>query len=134
MTKRRFPTSPALAVLAATTLSLITVLPASATSLATMPLHGAQVVTVNVSFSTQVPLADFSEETLAASQKSGRSFIYRLARDECAVLKTIIAETCRLTSLNVSTQIQHHNNQNPVMLYINGNANFSVGLKTDAVE
>ncbi len=133
MTKRRFLTSPALAVLAATTLSLITVLPASATSLA-MPLHGAQVVTVNVSFSTQVPLADFSEETLAASQKSGRSFIYRLARGECAVLKTIIAETCRLTSLNVSTQIQRHNNQNPVMLYINGNANFAIGLKTDAVE
>lgn len=133
MTKRRFPTSPALAVLAATTLSLITVLPASATPLA-MPLHGAQVVTVNVSFSTQVPLADFSEETLAASQKSGRSFIYRLARDECAVLKSIIAETCRLTSLNVSTQIQRHNQQNPVMLYINGNANFAVGLKTDAVE
>ena len=133
MTKRRFPTSPALAVLVAATLSLITVLPASATSLV-MPLHGAQVVTVNVSFSTQVPLADFSEETLAASQKSGRSFIYRLARDECAVLKTIIAETCRLTSLNVSTQIQHHNNQNPVMLYINGNANFSVGLKTGTVE
>ncbi len=133
MTKRRFPTSPALAVLAATTLSLITVLPASATSLA-MPLHGAQVVTVNVSFSTQVPLADFSEETLIASQKSGRSFIYRLARDECAVLKTIIAETCRLTSLNVSTQIQRHNNQNPVMLHINGNANFAIGLKTDAVE
>ena len=133
MTKRRFPTSPALAVLAATTLSLITVLPASATSLA-MPLHGAQVVTVNVSFSTQVPLADFSEETLAASQKSGRSFIYRLARDECAVLKSIIAETCQLTSLNVSTQIQRHNQQNPVMLYINGNAIFSVGLKTDAVE
>lgn len=131
MTKRRFPTSPALAVLVATTLSLITVLPASATSLA-MPLHGAQVV--NVSFSTQVPLADLSEETLIASQKSGRSFIYRLARDEYAVLKTIIAETCRLTSLNVSTQIQRHNQRNPVMLHINGNANFSVGLKTDVVE
>ncbi len=133
MTKRRFPTSPALAVLAATTLVLITVLPASATSLA-MPLHGAQVVTVNVSFSTQVPLSDLSDETLVASQKSGRSFIYRLARDECAVLKSIIAETCRLTSLNVSTQIQRHNQRNPVMLHINGNANFSVGLKTDAVE
>ncbi len=133
MTKRRFPTSPARAILAATTLSLITVLPASATSLA-MPLHGAQVVTVNVSFSTQVPLADLSDETLAASQKSGRSFIYRLARDECAVLKSIIAETCRLTSLNVSTQIQRYNQRNPVMLNINGNANFSVGLKTGAVE
>ena len=133
MTKRRFPTSPALAILAATTYALITVLPASATSLA-MPLHGAQVVTVNISFSTQIPLADLSEETLAASQKSGRSFIYRLARGECAVLKSIIAETCRLTSLNVSTQIQRHNNQNPVMLYINGNANFAIGRKTDEVE
>ncbi len=133
MTKRRFPTCPALAILAATTFALITVPPASATSLA-MPLHGAQVVTVNVSFGTQVPLADLSEETLAATQKSGRSFIYRLARGECAVLKSIIAETCRLTNLNVSTQIQRHNNQNPVMLYINGNANFAIGLQTDEVE
>ncbi len=133
MTNRRFPTSPALAILAATTLSLITVLPVSATSLA-MPLHGAQPVTVNISFSTRLPLVDLSEETLTASQKSGRSFIYRLARDECAVLKTIIAETCRLTSLNVSAQIQHQNNQNPVVLYINGNAHFAIGLKTDTVE
>ncbi len=133
MTKRRFPTSPALAILAATTLALITVLPASATSL-TMPLHGAQVVNVSVGFNTRLPLADLSDATLAASQKAGREFIYRLARDECAVLKTIIAETCRLTNLNVSTQIQHHNNQNPVMLHINGNANFSIGLKTDEVE
>ena len=133
MTERRFPSIPALAALAATTLLLTAVLPASAT-VRSMPLYGAQVVNVSVGFNTQVPLPDLSEETLAATQKTGREFIYRMARDECAVLKAIIAETCRLTSLNISTQLQRHNQQNPVMLYINGNASFSIGLKGGEVE
>jgi hypothetical protein len=133
MSERRFPTIPALAALAAAALWLTAVLPASAT-VRSMPLHGAQVVNVSVGFNTQVPLADLSEETLAATQKAGREFIYRMARDECAVLEAIIAETCRLTNLNISTQLQRHNPQNPVMLYINGNATFAIGLKSGEAE
>ena len=36
--------------------------------------------------------------------------------------------------MNVSTQIQNYNNQNPVMLYVNGSANFTISLKEDAAE
>ena len=79
-----------------------------------------------------MPLADLSEETLALSQKAGREFIYRLGRDECAVLKAIIAKTCRLTSLNISTQMQYHGNANSPILYINGNASFTISLKDGA--
>jgi hypothetical protein len=108
----------------------LTQLPASATA-QSMPFPPARVVNVSVNFSTQVPLPDLSEAAVAESQKSGRLYLYRLARDECDVMKTVIAEACQLTNMNISTQIQNHNNQNPVTLYINGNANFTISLKDD---
>ena len=94
--------------------------------------HGTQPVNVSVGFNTQVPLADLSEETLAAAQKAGREYVYRLGRDECALLKAVIAKTCRLTNLNINTQIQQHNNPGAPLLYINGNATFTISLKDDA--
>ncbi len=94
--------------------------------------HGTQPVNVSVGFSTQVPLPDLSEETLAAAQKAGREYVYRLGRDECALLKAIIAKTCRLTNLNINTQIQQHNNPGAPLLYINGTATFTISLKNDA--
>jgi len=48
-------------------------------------------------------------------------------------LKETIAKTCRLTNLNINTQIQHHNPAQP-MLYVNGNANFSINLKDEVLE
>ena len=119
-----------LAVLA---LSFLTQLPAPAAA-QTMPFPPSRVVNVAVNFSTKVPLPDLAEETLAASQKSGRISLYGLARDECAVMKTVIADACRLTNINISTQIQNYNNGQPVMLYINGNANFTISLKDEGAE
>lgn len=133
MRNQRLPATLAAAAFAIAILSLASALPAAATIKST-PLHGPQVVTVNVSFSTQVPLTDLSEDAIAASQKSSRTFIYGIAKQECAVLKTVIAKTCRLTGLNVSSQIQNYNNQNPIMLNINGNANFAISLESDEVE
>ncbi len=104
--------------------------PAEATIMALA--HGSQPVNVNVGFNTQVPLPDLSEETLAAAQRAGREYVYRLGREECRLLKEIIAETCRLTNLNINTQIQQHNNAQPPRLHINGNANVTIGLKDDA--
>ena len=52
----------------------------SATGARSTTLQGAELVNVSVTFNTQVPLADLSDETLASSQKSGRKFIYRMAR------------------------------------------------------
>jgi len=119
-----------LAVLA---LSFLTQQPAPAAAQPT-GFPPAQVVNVAVNFSTQVPLPDLSEEAITASQMSSRIALYRLARDECAVMKTVIAEACQLTNMNISTQIQNYNNQNPVTLYINGNANFTISLKEGAAE
>ncbi len=119
---------PALALLGALTLAPGAV-PAKASIIA-LP-HGTQPVNVSVGFSTQVPLPDLSEAALAAAQKAGREYVYRLGRDECALLKETIAKTCRLTNLNINTQIQQHNNQ-PPRLHINGNANFTISLKEEA--
>ncbi len=100
----------------------------------TMPFPPERVVNVSVNFSTQVPLPDLSEAAVVESQKSGRLSLYRLARDECEVMKSVIAEACRLTNMNISTQIQNYNNQNPVMLYVNGSANFTISLKDESGE
>ncbi len=100
-------------------------------SIMTPFLGGAQPVNVSVGFSTQVPLPDLSEATLAAAQRAGREYVYRLGREECALLKAIIAKTCRLTNLNINTQIQQHNNAQPPRLHINGNATFTISLKDE---
>ncbi len=125
---RRFDFSFAL-VLAVAAL-VLTQLPGAAAA-QSMPFPPERVVNVSVNFNSQVPLPDLSEAAVAESQKSGRLSLYRLARDECEVMKSVIAEACRLTNMNISTQIQNYNNQNPVMLYVNGNANFTISLKEE---
>ncbi len=119
---------PVVALLAALTLAPgATVAEASIMA----PFDGSQPVNVSVGFSTQVPLPDLSKETLATAQRAGREYVYRLGRDECALLKATIAKTCRLTNLNINTQIQQHNNPGLPLLYINGNANFTISLKDE---
>ncbi len=124
----RFLALPSLALLAGLALA-----PAEApaeTSIMALT-HGGQPVNVNVGFNTQVPLADLREETLAAAQKAGREYLYRLGRQECALLKAVIAKTCRLTNLNVNTQIQQQRHNAQPLLRINGNATFTISLKDD---
>lgn len=124
----RFPNKVMTALVAAAALVFVAVYPASA-SRSSMTFHGDEVVNVSVNFSSQTPLPDLSDETLAAKQKAGRVYLYELARDECEVLTTVIAESCRLTNLSVNSQIQRHNPNNPPMLYLNGSANFAISLK-----
>ncbi|MEM7224362.1 MAG: hypothetical protein AAF495_15385 [Pseudomonadota bacterium] len=92
-------------------------------------LQGPEVVNVNVNFSSQLPLSDLSDETLARAQKAGRKLIYRMIRDECDVLKSVVARTCRLTNLNVNAQVRTQHNPPTLQLYINGGGNFSITLK-----
>ena len=130
MRAMRFIALPALALLAGLALGPAAA-PAKASIMAPFP-EGSQPVNVSVGFNTRVPLPDLSEETLAAAQKAGREYLYHLAQGECALLKAVIAKTCRLTNLNVNSQIQqqHQNAAQPV-LYINGTANFIINLKGD---
>jgi hypothetical protein len=126
-------TAPAAVFLGLAALAAGTVLPNTADARSAQ-FQTPDVVNVSVSFNTQVPLSDLSEEALAESQTAGRKFVYRMARDECAVLKSTIARTCRLANLSVGTQVQRPNNRNPVLLYINGNANFAISLKDGSEE
>ncbi len=120
-------TRAAMALLA---IMAVLLLPSAAGARSTT-LQGAELVNVSVTFNTQVPLADLSDETLASSQKSGRKFIYRMARDECQVLKAIIAASCRLTNLSVNAQVRQQGNPSTILLHINGSANFSITLKDE---
>jgi hypothetical protein len=126
----RIFTLPAVALLGALIFTPGAV-PAKASIMSPFP-GDTQPVNVNVGFNTQVPLPDLREETLAAAQRAGREYVYRLGLGECALLKAIIAKTCRLTSLNINTQIQQHNNAQPPRLHINGNATFTISLKDEA--
>lgn len=132
MSKRRFASVAALAALAVITVSLMA-WPAAAKEAQARPMTvaGTQPVNVNVSFSIQVPLADLTVEAIAEAQKSNRLILYRLAKGECEALKEFIAKTCRLNSLNLSTQVQNRHNQNPFMLRINVNARFTITLIED---
>jgi hypothetical protein len=120
---------PALVVLATVFMALTTALAAEAVG-RSMPFDTARSVNVNASFRTFLTLPDESEQALAGTQKRGREFIYRMAGDECAVLKATIAQTCRLTNINVSARVQDHHNKFPLRLYLDGNAQFMITLKT----
>ena len=91
-----------------------------------------QPVTVNVGFNAEVPLADPSNAKLAATQRAGREYIYRLAQNECALLLATIAMTCQMTSLHVSTDIRQQNYYAIApLLYISSNADFTIILKDE---
>lgn len=125
MRTTRWMALPALALLVG-----LSALPASART-AVFGFPGtSQPVNVNVGFNSQVPLPDLEQETLASAQKSAREYLYRTSREECALLLETIAKSCRLTNLNINTQIQQHNPGQP-FLYINGNATFTIGLSED---
>jgi len=125
---------PILRVLAPTALAVLAVLANPSAharaSILSLP-NDAQPVNVSVGFNSQLPLPDLSQQTLADAQEAGRRYIYGLGRDECALLIETIAKTCRLTNLNINTQIQQHNPGQP-HLYINGSATFTITLQDAA--
>jgi hypothetical protein len=100
-----------------------------------MVRHGAVLgeapITVNVSFNIQMPLDSLDEAAIVEAQKNGRALIYRLARNECQTLLEEIAETCRLTNLNASTQIPQPRRMNPLYINLSGNAQFAISLKAE---
>jgi hypothetical protein len=93
-------------------------------------LHEDQPVSVYVGFSIQVPLPDLREATLAAVRKAWHEHLYRLSRNECALLEATIAKTCRLIDISISADIVRRNDAQP-LFYISGNASFTIGLKDD---
>ena len=116
-----------LAVLAIAGLALTATWGASAKARSVSMQGGG--ITVSISFNTQMPLSDVTDQTLLNTQKQGRTFVYRMAKEECALLKATIAATCRLTSLNVNSQLRNQHGNRPVSLNINGSARYLITLK-----
>lgn len=94
-------------------------------------IFGESQVNVNVNFNFQMPLESLEEADIVEAQKAGRALIYRLARNECEALLEVIAETCRLTGLNASTQIPQPHRMNPLYINLSGNAQFAISLKAE---
>ena len=117
-----------LTIAAVALLGAIPVSTADASRLATH-VPGSDVINVNVSINLEVPVSDRALKTISREQTEGRKILYRLATSECKVLTATIAETCRLTNLNVSTQLR-----NKQSMYVNGNAQFAITLKASAME
>lgn len=115
---------------AATAAVLLTSVGAGSATARLVSPYQANVVNVSINFNSQSPLTETSEKAIAAIQKMGRKLIYKMAREECETLRTTIAKTCSLTSLNVTSQVRQNNNQ-PTSLYINGSARFAITLKPD---
>ena len=96
-----------------------------------IPLPGSKFVKVNVTFTMELPLPDESQKALTTMQTKGRRQIYKFAKGECTVLKEVIADACRLTNLQVSTQVRRQQGHLPVIVYLNGNAGFAITLKNE---
>lgn len=124
---RLFSSRPAAILLS--TLMLIGPAMASPVEARKMAFPQEEVVNVSVSFNSQTPISDLTEETITRVRNEASRVLYEMAKKECALMLEVIAQTCKLTNLNVSTQIQNYNNQAPLQIYINSNANFAITLK-----
>lgn len=86
-------------------------------------------INVNVSFNMQIPIAGDEMSMLSDARSRGRKMIYKQAVTECPVLLETIAATCRLTGLNVSTQVNRNNSNRGPFMNLSGSAQFSITLK-----
>ena len=88
-------------------------------------------VNVSFSFSTRIPVPDFAEATISKLQDAWHERIYRMARKECSLLTATIAETCRLTDVGLSADLDRRSDPVP-LFYLDGNASFTIVLRDDA--
>lgn len=86
-------------------------------------------IPVRIRFNFHVPLDDMKPETLAWARNRGRGLIYRMTDGECGVLKSTIAETCRLAGINVRARVRAESRTRPAALSVNGNARYAITLK-----
>ncbi len=120
---------PALiSAIAAAGIMALSALPASG-SLRVAGYNANPTVNVSVSFNSHLPITLTDDDALAELQTEARKRVYGKAARDCAFLIDSIAASCRLTGINVSTQVQHQSGSNPPMLYLNGSAQFAITLK-----
>lgn len=90
---------------------------------------GEETVRVRVRFNILVPLGDGGSESLARAEAHGRAAIYRMAEEECAVLQSTIAATCRMSGIRIKSRIRSRHSVPTTSLNVYGNARYAITLK-----
>lgn len=84
-------------------------------------------ISVNASYSLQVP-ATGDENAVSAQEKALKRSMYERAARECDDLKATIALTCQITSIGVSTQL-NRNLGSPPQIYVSANVQMQITAK-----
>jgi len=85
-------------------------------------------IQVSVNYSLAIPLKSEDEKSQAEALESGRRMLYGIAANECKVLQSTIATTCRIERLNVQSNV-HRNSRSTDQIHVSGNATYRVTLK-----
>jgi len=95
-----------------------------------MPMRdGEETIRVRVRFNIVVPLGGRGSESLARAEARGRAAIYRMAEDECAVLQSTIAATCRMSGIRIRSRARGRHRVPSTSLSVYGNARYAITLK-----
>jgi hypothetical protein len=95
-----------------------------------MPQHdGERNVHIRVRFHMLVPLGTGGGDAAARAEAKGRAAIYRMAEEECAVLKSTIAATCQMTGIRIRSTARARHREPSSFLNVTGNARFAITLK-----
>jgi hypothetical protein len=96
-----------------------------------MPAEGSALpgeISVAVNYSLAIPLKSDDEKAQAEALESGRRMLYGIAANECKVLQSTIATTCRIERLNVQSNV-HRGSRTTDQIQVSGNATYRVTLK-----
>jgi hypothetical protein len=91
------------------------------------PAEQGQQIRVNITLNMFVPGPVGTTEQLLAAQERARRAMYEMAVRECAVLRDVIANECRIEGVTVN--ISRHPGQQPDGFTVGGNFNFRITLK-----
>ena len=86
-------------------------------------------VHIRVRFNILVPLGQGGGETMARAEAKGRAAIYRMAEEECAVLQSTIAATCRMAGIRIRTRARGRHRVPSKFLNVTGKARYAITLK-----
>lgn len=120
-----------LRIIAALALTTMTMLPAPAQSMTDGQRRTVQTVRVQVSVNFFIPgPANDTDESARARDRARRS-VYEMANGECKALLEILADECRLESINVNInrQTQHQAGQPVEGMMVHGSAAFRISQK-----
>jgi hypothetical protein len=98
------------------------------TSAATEMVPGGGNVILSTSISLNLPLISADRDSKAAEEENYRRDLYTRSVKECEVLLESIAQSCIVTSVNVSTQLNSSPGQ-PDYLYASSTITMDVVLK-----